>query len=618
MPLRAKCRDRILNGMLGAVSQNDASWKILIVDQNTLQILNACCRVHEIVSKSVTLLESLEKRRQPLKSMSAIYFLSPTESSVNQMSKDFRKNPLYRSAHVFFTSSVSQTLITYVGGTSAAPYIKTFKELNLDFLALEPLSFTLEHESSSSQKDLKGNANKNDVSKLFGQQGYSESYLTELAIKLSTVYLTLEEVPAIRYDKNSNLSKLMAQKMKQRFDAIRKTHPDFKFRGTLMLVDRGIDTLSPLLHEFTYQAMIQDLLPIKDGNIYQHKYKDGSGAQKTREVILDENDGLWVEFRHRHIAELGDEVSRRFNQHMEKNKDKANLDRDMDLKQMSKIVQDMPQFKKETAQISLHLDIVSRLLKEEFPKRKLEEIAMQEQNLAVGETPAGEKLSKVLSMINPILSDPGISKEDKMRLVMIYIMTQDGLRANHRSELMNMCDLSPEQQQTIRNLNVMGVKVVKQTKEKKKKKTKNNRNNESVSYDLSRFTPVLKEIGEKHINRQLDSNDFPYCGESAPSAAPASSTTNRFSKSLRSNKNANATSSNDAINKEPADRLLMFVLGGATYSETRSAYELDAAHQNTEVIVGSTSLITPTKFLDKLYDVKPIDNDFDTDLEFDV
>ena len=37
----------------------------------------------------------------------------------------------------------------------------------------------------------------------------------------------------------------------------------------MFLTDRTMDVVAPLLHEFTYQAMINDLLKIDDGVRYQ-------------------------------------------------------------------------------------------------------------------------------------------------------------------------------------------------------------------------------------------------------------------------------------------------------------------------------------------------------------
>jgi hypothetical protein len=50
--------------------------------------------------------------------------------------------------------------------------------------------------------------------------------------------------------------------------------------------------VSPLLHEFTYQCMAYDLVEKIDKN-----------KQAYEENILDENDDLWVELRHKHVAE---------------------------------------------------------------------------------------------------------------------------------------------------------------------------------------------------------------------------------------------------------------------------------------------------------------------------
>jgi syntaxin-binding protein 1 len=40
-------------------------------------------------------------------------------------------------------------------------------------------------------------------------------------------------------------------------------------KAVLVIVDRSMDPAAPLLHDFWYQAMVNDLLPVKDGVTYR-------------------------------------------------------------------------------------------------------------------------------------------------------------------------------------------------------------------------------------------------------------------------------------------------------------------------------------------------------------
>ncbi|MHB1955908.1 MAG: hypothetical protein ACYCOU_19430 [Sulfobacillus sp.] len=103
-----------------------------------------------------------------------------------------------------------------------------------------------------------------------------------------------------------------------------KTQQKGDDRPTLLIVDRTIDVVAPVLHEFTYQgqfstrndvkhqlicaaAMIYDLCEIENDCTYRYRYNN-AGKEIEKEVLLDEYDFLWPKLRHMHIADCINKV----------------------------------------------------------------------------------------------------------------------------------------------------------------------------------------------------------------------------------------------------------------------------------------------------------------------
>jgi syntaxin-binding protein 1 len=103
--LKDLVRNRLLHEIVSKARPTAGSYCVMVVDHGGMRILSAALKSYDLSDEGVALVESLEKKRQPLPEMTAIYFITPTDASVSAMLADFaHPTKLYKNAHVFFTS----------------------------------------------------------------------------------------------------------------------------------------------------------------------------------------------------------------------------------------------------------------------------------------------------------------------------------------------------------------------------------------------------------------------------------------------------------------------------------------------------------------------------------
>ena len=130
--------------------------------------------------------------------------------------------------------------------------------------------------------------------------------------------MTLGEYPAIRYYNPQDpaheaavLCSHLARFVQLELDQYAKSHQEFpptssRPRGALIITDRSMDLYAPLIHEFTYQAMVHDLLPITDGDkvFYKSPVNPSDQIREIKDVEISEKDNIWVANRHLHMKDL--------------------------------------------------------------------------------------------------------------------------------------------------------------------------------------------------------------------------------------------------------------------------------------------------------------------------
>lgn len=585
-------------------------WKVLVLDYESKRLLNSVVEEDAILNENITHIEQIEQRRQTNKDIDAVYLLSPQPHIVDCLLADFEKRK-YRRAHLIWTSLLHPALRERIDGSvTARSQIALFKVLNVEFFSREshlvtfrdPWSFPMFYHPQCSN--------------------LVRQHMEDVAQKIVGVCVALGEYPVIRYHKSRTarhdarvLCEHLARFVQDELDLYAKFHEDFppqvsRPRGSLYIVDRSMDLFAPLLHEFTYQAMAHDLLPIKEGDkiTYSTTVNEGQRDQQTKDMEISEKDKIWIDNRHRHMKDTIERLMADFQRFMDENpnftrKDSENAN---SLNAIKDMMAGLPQFQELKEAYALHLSMAQESMNR-FQKYKLPDVASVEQILATGLDEDYKKPKGLADQLIRMLDEETVVPPDRMRLLTLYLLYKDGLLPADLQKLAAHADLPQQNLQALHNLDILGANIVRALKDPRPPpqplfplKPPPPPGAAADEYALSRYEPTLQKLLEAHANNTLDPNNFPYTkppldlGDEQYPTGPQTT-------SLRNNKPTWAKTRTN-ISTENRQRVIVFMAGGATYSESRACYDVSRT-TNREIFLTTSHMLTPTLFLRQLGDL---------------
>ncbi|PIA18947.1 Sec1-like protein [Coemansia reversa NRRL 1564] len=597
-------------------------WRVVVADRPSLSIISSVLKMHAILEQNVVAIQLITRSRQPYPDMDAVYILVPSADSVSRVIEDFRyriktvdaRHCQYAGAHLFFTGALSDTLLAHLQSSPAAPYIKSTTELYIEYNPIESRVFLTTpseqpfyalyspHASSIAARNLDAAADRLlSVIVSLGITPYIRYYRPAHSALRGTLGKSTASISGAAATAIPHIAESMTAHIQMKLNehythekgslGIGQKHAENMAPAVIIVLDRSVDMFAPLLHDFTYQGAVHDLLDLEDGN--RHTYVAGSSSGYSRQIVAElaeQKDPLWKKLRHWHIGDVSQYLADQYEKLVRDNvgiQAASKAGKKMTIQEMKAAVSELPEFKQLQDLYSPHIDLASKCL-DIIKKNDLLTLLEFEQEMVTGKDIQGKPTDRtnLEKRLIALLDNDVFSALDRRRLEEVPRC----LSLNDKCAVVNLqrLGISTDRDGDAANL------VCSNKKFSWNAASKINRDNQKPGLE-----PAVKRIIQEQLSGELCTELFPWAEEAPPEGIPKNFL-NMNATSLQRNKSG-WRHRNKTLNPNTDKRgvVIVYIAGGVTLAEMRSVYELADSLQQ-DIYIGSTHMITPRGFLDNM------------------
>lgn len=541
-----------------------AGMKVLVLDSQTVSIISVVFSQSELLQKEVFLVETVDSAaKESMAHLKAVCFLRPTAENMQHL-KRILNSPRFGEYHLYFSNVLKNSYIQILGDADEHEAVQQVQEFYADFIAIDPYHFTLNLPSNYTYM-LPTVADPQNMQRICDR----------MVEGISAVFLALKRRPIIRYQRSSEVSWRVAQ------DVMRLMYEEesalFDFRRTeiaplLLIVDRRDDPVTPLLNQWTYQAMVHELIGISDNKVNLREFSKAPKDQQ--EVILSsEQDAFFKANMYENFGDLGMNIKKMVDEFQQKAKSNQNI---QTLEDMAKFVEHYPEYRKMHGNVSKHVTMVTEMSKM-VDERKLMSVSQTEQELACNNAGQAVAFEAVMNHLN---SD-SISEVDRLRLVILYALRYEKESQQQLGLLLNkFASRSSKYKPGLIHAVIKQAGIDKRTGDLYGNRDLFNRARnmarglKGVENVYTQHQPLLYQTIESIVKGRLRDVDYPFVG-------------------------------NNFQHVRPQD-VVIFIVGGSTYEEARTVAMQNAANTGTRVILGGSVVLNSASFLKDLEEVQRI------------
>ncbi|RXW22499.1 hypothetical protein EST38_g3391 [Candolleomyces aberdarensis] len=370
-----------------------SAMKVLLLDSHTTPIVSLASTQSVLLSHQVYLTDRIDnKKRERMPHMKCVCFLQNNEDSLEALEEEL-KEP---------NNILSKAVIERLAEVDEYEVVREVQEYFADYCPILPSLFSLNHIPSAS-KPLYGSS----------PNSWAPPALESAVEGITALLLSLKKKPVIRYERMSGMAKKLATEIQHRIQAESSL---FDFRLTqvpplLLILDRRNDPVTPLLSQWTYQAMVHELLNIQNGRVDLSNVPDIS-KELTDITLTTSTDPF---FQSHYLATFGD-LGTTLKDYVQKYQEKSlatSASSINSISDMKRFIEDYPEFRKLGGNVSKHVALVGELSR------------------LVG-------LNKLLEATQAVITDNSVPAHNKLRIVMLYALRYQKTQTNNIANLIKL------------------------------------------------------------------------------------------------------------------------------------------------------------------------------------
>ncbi|ROV89900.1 hypothetical protein VSDG_08267 [Cytospora chrysosperma] len=543
-----------------------SKMKILLLDKDTVPVVSTAITQSSLLNHEVYLIDRLENaNREKMRHLRCLCFVRPSADSIQYLLDELR-DPKYGEYHLYFSNVVKKSALERLAEADDHEVVKLVQEHFADFVVINPDLFSLnvhvpQTRIWSTTPDM-----------------WSTDTLARTTEGLIAVLLMLKKRPLIRYEKNSLLAKKLATEVRYH---INQEDQLFDFRKVdtppiLLILDRRDDPVTPLLTQWTYQAMVHHLLGVDNGRVDLSDVPDI--RPELKEIVLSQDqDPFFKKNMYLNFGDLGGNIKDYVEQYQSKTKNNTNIESITDMK---RFIEEYPEFRKLSGNVSKHVTLVSELSRRVGAENLLE-VSECEQSLACNDNHAAD-----LKNVQKLIQSPAVTVDNKVGLVALYALRYEKHPSNSVPMLVDLlstvggvparrADLvaklltyhsSLQQSQVAGGLTDLfdsaGIFSGAGSRFKGLK---------GVENVYTQHSPLLETTLQNLIKGKLREQQYPF------------------------------VEGGGTTRDKPQD-IVVFIVGGATYEEARTVATINASTPGVRVVLGGTTIHNATTFLEEVDD----------------